>query len=104
MKDDERYLLGAAQANGSFVPLAGIKVDRCNNVLKTWSQLGWVDAKGCLTAKGMVAKGAIEPVETVPIEPVEVEPVVTFQADVDVFDEESVTETEEADDSLDNDE
>ncbi len=98
MKDDERHLLGAAQASGEFVPLDGISQDRCDTVLKTWTLCGWVVPGSCiLTEKGMATNGAIVPDDEIPVDPVDLEPVITFDADVSVFDEESVTESDEED-------
>ena len=72
MKDDERHLLGAAQAAGEFTHLPDIKEDRCNYVMKIWGLNGLLDPDtGSMTAKGMAAKGGVVPSDEVAIEPVE---------------------------------
>ena len=83
MKDDERHLLGAAQASGEFVCLDGIKDDRCANVLKNWTLAHIVDPEtGRLTAKGAAAKGGIPPIEEA-IPPVEIMADATISTGID---------------------
>ncbi len=69
MKDDERRLLGAAQAAGEFVMLPGISEDRCNIVLKNWALNGLIDLdSGRLTAKGRAARGGVvQQVQPIPV-------------------------------------
>ena len=74
MKDDERYLLRAAQAAGEFVPVAGVNADRLAFVRRKWTAAGWLDDSGELTLSGLSAKGATVPVSEPEAEPPAVEP------------------------------
>jgi hypothetical protein len=63
MKDDERLLLGAAQAAGKFVPVAGVTARRQAAVRNKWVRMKLLHEDGTLTHKGHGASGGVRPVE-----------------------------------------
>lgn len=53
MRDDEKRVLGASQAAGTFVRLPNIADDRLESIRRCWLRLRWLDDQDRLTAKCM---------------------------------------------------
>ena len=61
MKSDEKQALDASRRVGSFDP-ASLRPDVAECVRKRWLSMGWLNADGTLTAKGM-GRGWVPQVE-----------------------------------------
>ena len=99
MKDDERRLLGAAQAAGKLVPVAEMTEQRFNGLRKKWLMLNLVNANDTLTHKGMGASGGTVPHVKMPAMPELVAPNIVEDA-VEIEDP-TDCEPEESDDEPD---
>jgi hypothetical protein len=61
MKDDEKRLLGLAEATGTVKEIQGMPHGRFENLKRKWMNMGWLDSDGKLTAKCLAKQRGIVP-------------------------------------------